>query len=246
MEIVINPKYNYLKDFIYTLPNIFHLQGETIYKSRNEIKVFTVGNLQLNVKQYKVPSFFNQLVYTFFRPAKVLRAYTYAFKLLEKGFDTPEPVAYILFKKAGLIHQSYLVTLQSPYSHNFYEFGKGSISEREDVVKALACYTAKLHDAEVYHCDYSPGNILFEKEGEQIHFTLIDINRMKFGRVSMEKGCANFSRLWGNTDFFYLLAYEYAQARCFDEDTCIQLIMKERNKFWKRYARRHPITFDLA
>lgn len=245
MKIVINPKYDYLKDFVYSIPENFASQGETIYKSRNEIKVFTVGNLQLNVKQYKVPSFLNRFVYTFFRPAKVLRAYTYAFKLLEKGFDTPEPVGYILSKDSGLISRSYFVSLQSPYSRNFYEFGKGSLSGREDIIKALAYYTARLHDSGIYHYDYSPGNILFEKKNEQIHFTLIDINRMKFGNVAMEEGCANFARLWGNPDFFHLLASEYAQARHFDVKTCIHLVMKERNNFWERYARRHPITFDL-
>lgn len=246
MEVVINPKYNYLKDFIYALPDIFYLQGETIYKSRNEIKVFTYGKLRLNVKQYKLPSYPNRVIYTFIRPPKVIRAYEYAFKLLEKGFDTPEPVAYIIFKKAGLISQSYFISLQSSYSRRLYEFGEGPLEGREDIVKALAHYTAKLHDAGIYHCDYSPGNILFEKTPDKICFTLVDINRMKFGNVTMEQGCANFARLWGNTDFFHLIAREYAQVRHFDVETCTHLIMKGRDAFWKRYARRHSMPFQLS
>lgn len=245
MEVIINPKYNNFKEFIYSIPAIFNLQGKTIYKSRNEIKVFTIDGLQLNVKQYKVPSLLNRFVYTFLRPAKVFRAYNYAFKLLDKGFDTPEPVAYIVFRKCGLIHQSYFISLQSPYSRRFYEFGEGDLQGREDIVRALACYTARLHDAGVYHCDYSPGNILFEKKDNKIFFTLVDINRMKFGPVSMEEGCANFARLWGKPDFFQLIGEEYAKARKLDMATCIRLIMANRNEFWKKYGRRHSIPFPM-
>lgn len=245
MKVVINPKYEYLKDFVYRLPEVFSSEGETIYKSRNEIKVFT-SPLPLNVKQYKIPSFFNRLVYTFVRPAKVLRAYRYAFELLNKGFDTPEPVGYILLKKYGLIHRSYFISIQSPYTRRFYEFGEGAVGEREDVVRSFARYTARLHEAGICHGDYSPGNILFEKKDGRICFTLVDINRMKFGKIGFEKGCANFARLWGHADFFRIVADEYARVRKFDPDDCFRLMMKKRNKFWKKYARSHPLPFDLG
>lgn len=245
MEVVINPKYDYLRDFIYRLPEVFSSEGETIYKSRNEIKVFN-RPLPLNVKQYKVPSFFNRLVYTFVRPAKVLRAYRYAFELLDKGFDTPEPVGYILFKKYGLIQRSYFISIQSPYARRFYEFGEGPVAGREDIIRAFARYTARLHEAGICHADYSPGNILFEKKDGQIRFTLVDINRMRFEETGFEKGCANFARLWGRADFFRIIADEYARIRKFDAGECFRLIMEERNKFWKKYKRAHPLPFDLG
>lgn len=245
MEVVINPKYDYLRDFIYRLPEVFSSEGETIYKSRNEIKVFN-RPLPLNVKQYKVPSFFNRLVYTFVRPAKVLRAYRYAFELLDKGFDTPEPVGYILFKKYGLIQRSYFISIQSPYTRRFYEFGEGPVAGREDIIRAFARYTARLHEAGICHADYSPGNILFEKNDGQIRFTLVDINRMRFEETGLEKGCANFARLWGRADFFRIIADEYARIRKFNAGECFRLIMEERNKFWKKYKRSHPLPFDLG
>lgn len=245
MEVVINPKYESLTDFVYRLPEIFSSEGETIYKSRNEIKVFE-SPVSLNVKQYKIPSFFNRLVYTFVRPAKALRAYRYAFELLEKGFDTPEPVGYILFKKYGLIHRSYFISIQSPYTRRFYEFGEGPVEGREDIIRAFARYTAGLHEAGICHGDYSPGNILFEKQNGQIRFTLVDINRMKFGEVGLETGCANFARMWGRPDFFRIVADEYARARHFDPHACFRLIMEKRNKFWKKYARSHSLPFDLG
>ena len=75
---------------------------------------------------------------------------------------------------------------------------------------AFAEFTARLHEAGILHLDYSPGNILYDKIGEEYHFSLVDINRMHFGEVDIKKGCANFARLWGQTPFFILLGKEYA------------------------------------
>lgn len=246
MEIVINPAYESLRDFITRLPAVFPREGETIYKSRNEIKVFEVDGFRLNVKQYHVPSPINRLVYTFFRPAKVYRAYRYAYRLLEQGFDTPEPVAYLMVRRCGLVGVSYFVSIQSPYARNFYEFGKGALYGREEIVAALGRYTARLHEAGIYHCDYSPGNILFDCDAQgKVVFTLVDINRMQFGRVSLEKGCANFARLWGKREFFRLVAREYAAGRGFDPEVCERRVMHYRDGFWRKHAKKHYISFEM-
>lgn len=71
------------------------------------------------------------------------------------------------------------------------------------------------------HRDYSPGNILFDKIDGEYHFMLVDINRMSFGKISIDMGCANFARLWGQKAFFELLAREYARARNTDEHTAL-------------------------
>jgi serine/threonine protein kinase len=243
-KVVIHPDYVCYADFIDRLPDIFHAEGETIYKDRNEIKVFEVNGVQINVKQYKVPIFINRIIYTFFRPTKAYRAYMYAFKLLAKGIDTPLPMAYIILKKSGLIHQCYFISLQSPYTRNMCEFGKGLVDDKISIIQRLARYAAKLHDVGIYHKDFSPGNILFQQTGDEVKFLLVDINRMKFGRVSIEKGCANFARLWGSADMFRLLAKEYAIARNADLDECTRWIFNYRKCFWKKYARKYDIPFD--
>lgn len=245
MKIIINPEYNYLTSFIHSLPNKFDSEGDVIYKSRNEIRVMDVDGLLLNVKRYKVPFILNRIVYTFFRAPKVVRAYEYAFKILKKGFCTPVPVAYIQGSKCGLIYDSYLITLQSECKRNFYEFGDGDWKNRADILRAFAIYTARLHEAGIYHKDYSPGNILFEKKEENIAFCLVDINRMYFGEINREKGCANFARLWGGEDMFRFLAKEYAQARNMDIIECTRLIFKYRVKFWKKYLKRHPAPYKM-
>ncbi|WP_321519738.1 lipopolysaccharide kinase InaA family protein [uncultured Bacteroides sp.] len=245
MKLILNPAFESLRTFVETIPQIFEKEGCTIYKDRNEIKVFKAGETELNVKRYKIPMLFNRFIYTFFRQSKGIRAFNYPQQVLEKGFETPEPIAYIEIKKWGLIHFSFFISVQSPYTHSFYEFGDATAEQYEEIVKAFARYTAKLHDAHIYHKDYSPGNILFDKVDGEYHFSLVDINRMSFGEVSKEKGCANFARLWGETNFFEILASEYAKTRGFDNEECIHLVLEARSKFWNKFKRKHPVDFDL-
>ena len=42
MKVVINPKYNFLTDFIYHLPGCFFKDGETIYQGRNILKKYDI------------------------------------------------------------------------------------------------------------------------------------------------------------------------------------------------------------
>lgn len=242
MKIVINPDYQRFAAFIRTLPERFDREGITIYKARNEIKVFEAEGVKLNVKRFKVPHFINRVAYTFFRPSKVLRSYTYAVELQARGGDTPPPVGYILFKKGGLIHYSYFISLQYDYEP-MYEPGKHPVAENADLFEAMARYTAWIHSRGIYHEDYSPGNILYKRTPEGIKFCLVDINRMRFGPVSVEKGCANFARLWGGEEVFRLLARTYAEARGADPEACLKWVLKAREQFWKRYGRRHEIPF---
>ena len=244
MKIIINPAYRHLTAFVESIPQRFSTEGETIYKSRNEIKVFETNGIKINVKQYKVPIFLNRIIYTFFRKTKAYRAYAYAFRLLAQGFETPSPVACIIIKKAGLIHLSYFISIQSPFTRIMYEFGKGTLDGRTTVIRCLAHYTAKLHDAGIYHKDFSPGNILFQQtDADTTQFSIVDINRMQFCPVSIRKGCANFARLWGNDDMFHLIAREYAAARHADIDDCTRWIFFYWKRFWKKYARFHKMPY---
>ncbi len=242
---MINPQYEYLREYVTHIPDCFEKEGRQIYAGRNLIKVMTVDGLEINVKRYAIPAFGNRIVYSFFRPPKGRRAFTYPEVLLQKGFETPVPIAYIEERSYGLIGHSYFISLQSSYQHNFYEFGNANIRDCADVIIAFARYTARLHEAGILHLDYSPGNILFDKVGQEYHFSLVDINRMSFGKISIKTGCANFARLWGQIPFFELLAKEYAIARGADETYCRELILMYRKKFWTRFAKKHKVKYKL-
>lgn len=242
---IINSKFKTLKPFVDSLPHIFEDNGETIYTGRNLIKVFDVDGLKVNVKRYGVPFFLNRIVYSYIRKPKGLRAYTYPSILLKAGINTPEPIAYIEQRKAGLISYSYFVSLQSSYKPYLYEIGNLEVDQIKELAEALALFTSDMHKNGIYHKDYSPGNILCgEKEGK-IDFCLVDINRMRFDEVSIEEGCANFARLWGQPSFFRYLAEVYALDRGADVQKCTELVMMYREKFWKSYARRKGVKYDL-
>ena len=55
MKVVINPKYNFLTDFIYHLPGCFFKDGETIYQGRNILKKYDIQGYRLIVKRFKRP-----------------------------------------------------------------------------------------------------------------------------------------------------------------------------------------------
>ena len=243
---IINPTYKALSSFINQIPDTFERSGKTIYTGRNLIKVFEVNGLKINVKRYGVPFFLNRIVYSFFRKSKGLRAYEYPFVLEQKKIATPEPIAYIEERKGGLIHYSYFISIQSSYKSLLYDIGNSEAHEIAPLLTALAKFTTHIHENEVYHKDYSPGNILVDKrEDGSFDFCLVDINRMKFGPVSIEVGCSNFARLWGQPSSFEFLAEEYARLRGGSLEQCKRNVMRARNKFWRRVAKKRGVKYNL-
>lgn len=241
MQVVLNPKYQYLRPWIEALPERFGYEGKVIYDARNQIRVIPADGLMLNVKRFCVPIWINRFVYKTFRKPKAVRAYENARVLQENGIATPEPIAYILTYKRGLLAESYLITVQIAFSRMFYEFGEHPLAGSEDIIKNFVHFTARMHELGIYHKDFSPGNILFGQVNGEWQFSVVDINRMKFGKIDIKKGCAAFARLWGNVAMMKLIAREYAADRHFDASLCEQLILKYWREFWKH---RNP-RFDL-
>lgn len=235
MKVLINPTYSFLEDFLKEIPSRFEKEGTVIYEGRNLIKVIEHQGVLLNVKRYCIPIFINRIAYTFFRKPKGERAFLYPSYLKERGIETPTPIAYIELSSFGLISYSYFISIHDAEKSTLYWIEEASAEEYIPIAQSLAEFTADLHEKGIYHLDYSPGNILYEKDEKgRFQFSLVDINRMQFGPVSVEKGCKNFARLWGNTHFFTLLAKAYAKARGADVEMCVDTVLKARDKFWKR------------
>lgn len=245
---LINKKYEHLRGWLERLPGDFEQLGEVIYDKRNQLRVITAPDGTLvNAKRYCVPHAINRVVYSLgIRQPKGLRAFTYPTRLLERGIATPEPIAYIEPRNAcGLLKETYFVSVQSQLRHTLYEVGDASEGTYEELAGALGRYTAMMHESKVLHLDYSPGNILWDKDEQGYHFAVVDINRMHFGQVDIGDGCAALRRLWGPKRFVELVARSYARARGFDEEEAVRLTMQAREAFWARYQRRHPVEFPL-
>ena len=252
-RLTVNPRYEHLRAFIEQIPATMESEGRYIYGGRRNLIVSMEApdGTQLNVKRFCQPRLPNRLIYsTGIRQPKGQRAFTYPAQLLAKGIETPEAVAYIEERNAlHLLRQCYFVSIQCPYSHLLYEMGDAQPRVYEPMAQALARFAAHMHEQEVLHRDFSPGNILWEY-GQQddktsFRFSIVDINRMEFGLVDIVKGCANFARLWGQPEWFVQLASDYAAARGADPQECIRLVLEARAKFWKPRARHFNLPYTL-
>lgn len=251
MKVTLNPRYESLREEISDLVKNFSTRGEVIYTGRNEIRVVdTADGTKLNVKRYRVPIWPNRLIYSLCRKPKGLRSFQYAPRLNGAGIDTPEAVAYVEQRRFGLIGLSYLITLQSPLTRRLYEFGDKAMSDPADIdiIRRLAHFTARMHEAGLLHRDYSPGNILFDIGNDgNVLFSVVDTNRMDFRKITLREGVENFARLWGQPEMFEILVDEYCIARGKPEmkEAARQWILDARKKFWDRFSRRHKVKFSL-
>jgi len=240
MKLVIHPEYNCFSDWLKNIPSFFSTQGETLYESRNELKVFDTDFGKVVIKSFKVPHIINRFAYSFLRFSKAERSYSYSMEIIKRGFNAPQPIAFIELFKTGLLSKSYYVSAYSDNSlmRNF-NFIKKITEEDVVILKAFARYTAELHEKEIYHTDYSPGNILYQKEGENVFFDLIDINRIKFKKVTEKMAYKTFHRMDLSIEMLEIVAREYALQRRMDVEKCIVEIKKQNLKTMQPYKSFH-------
>jgi hypothetical protein len=234
-RITVSPRYNEISQFIHSIPQIFHSQGITIYKARNEIKKFEVNGVQLTVKKYQKPHIINQIAYGIFRQSKAKRAYLYAHRLLETGIATPEPIAYIEQRYGWLLINAYFVSIFEDYPHILRELHDYTVKGNEPLLKAFASYTANMHSKDIYPVDYSPGNVLFDQQEDTFHFTLLDINRMRFEPVNQEMAACGFRRLHVKPEVLIAIATEYAKLRGYCIHSFVEQTQYYHTKFWKKH-----------
>ena len=244
-HILLAPDYQDCRKTVEEIIDRFSSDGAPVHLGRNSIKTFTTRLGVWNVKRYHKPNWINRIAYTWLRKPKGLRAFEYPQRVLAAGYETPAPIAYVEERQLGLLSYSYFVSEQCKYERRFYEFGGARVQDCQEILKSFAHFTAGLHEAGILHRDYSPGNILFDKIDGTWHFSIVDINRMRFGPVSIEKGCANFARLWGQPDWFRYLARAYAQERGADPNYCEHLVLQARYKFWKPRAKHNKLPYTI-
>jgi len=240
MNLVVHPDYKHLTDWLKEIPSFFSTQGETIYNKRNILKVFETDCGKIVVKSFRIPIVFNRFAYSFLRFSKAKRSYLYGLEIMKKGFDIPQPIAYLELFKIGLLSGSYYVSFHTDYlSMKYFSFIKKINEEDIDILRAFANFTAQLHDKGIYHKDYSNGNILFKKEGENILFHLIDLNRMQFKKVTEKMAYRAFHRLDLSIDMLEVVAKEYAFQRRMDVKKSIYEIKKLNLKTMRPYQSYH-------
>jgi len=208
-EVLINPHFSYLDDYINQIPNDFSSRGNVMHLGRNEVRRDAVKEQDITIKYFKKITLANRLIFATIRKSKAQRAYEHSKALNRKGFSSPEPVAYINTYKYGLLYKSFYISLYTTYKP-LKELLNLPISESEEGLKAFARFTSRLHKAGVLHDDYTIENVLYNFTGNEYDFSLIDNNRMRFRKYSYGRGLKNLERLKIPVDKMGIIAAEYA------------------------------------
>lgn len=220
--------------------NDFETTGKAVtIGQRNVIKSFKIDDLTVNVKSFKSPNVFNSFIYKYVRSSKAKRSFNYANKLIDCGVLTPFPIAYVENTSVLGLKNSYYISEHIDYDFEFRELiHKPQFSERENILRQFAAFTFKLHENNINFLDHSPGNTLIVKSETGYKFYLIDLNRMRFERMTFDKRMYNFRRLWLSKTMIKIISEAYAKLSQKSFEETYNLMLKHSRDFQLKINRK--------
>ncbi|MBV7268514.1 lipopolysaccharide kinase InaA family protein [Winogradskyella luteola] len=229
----INSDYIEYKDFLDDCIINFDTKGEVFgNQKRNSLKLFSKDSLTINIKSFKIPNIFNQIVYRFFRKSKAQRSFEYALKLKKLEIGTPDPIAYYEFSSLFLFKKSYYISEQLECDLTYRELiNDFEYEDYENILRQFTRFTFKLHEKGIEFLDHSPGNTLITKTDNGYSFALVDLNRMKFGPMDFDKRMKNFARLSKYKHMVEIMSDEYAKCIGKSYDEVFDVMWKEVKAF---------------
>jgi hypothetical protein len=240
LDVIIHPNYLQLQGAISILLVDFENKGEYLTKGdRNVIKKATVGGVTLTIKKFKTPSLFQGLVYQYLRKSKAKRSFEYAKQLIDAGIKTPFPIAYAEHFSGGL-KESYYVSEYVDYDLDFRVLNHNpTYPDRDEILRQFAAFTFQLHENNINFLDHSPGNTLIKiSENNTYDFYLIDLNRMKFETLPLEKRMHNMRRLWLSKKMIQVMSTAYARLCGADVSLVHALMLRYSKEFQGRVNRK--------
>jgi len=232
----INTNSGNLKKFLLDIKKYFKNSDDIIHKARNEIKIVKYNGKKFAVKSFKKPSLLKSIYYTK-TVSKANRSYKYSLIL---GNLTTNPIGYIEFFKKNRLSESFFVSEYFDYNWTIRDVLKDKFfSDKQNILKEFAKFTSQLHNKNILHLDYSPGNILIKKENNLYQFKVIDINRMKFKKLLIDDRLKNFSMLWASDDDMKVIIDEYARINNINRSYAISKAIKYsfRLKLFKNFKK---------
>jgi hypothetical protein len=219
--------------------------ADVIYRARNLIFRARLDGEEVAVKRFPVGSA-RSLLYRV-RATKAVRAFDHAVRLTELGVGTPRPLAAVDVRRGGRPVASYLCASFVPDFREARTLRSADAPDRAVLMERLGAFVGRLHEFGVLHRDLTSGNILLVPDAtrpEGLEFLLVDINRMRFGRVGVLGGIGNLVQLRLNDDGAVLAGY--CRERGLDASTLRRLYgcrlalrslkqdLKERTRPWRR------------
>lgn len=247
MKITLNPNYINQEKSILQLVSRFFDEGNLIVQgSRNTIKSNFLGNEKVNIKFFQKPGVIKSIIYSFFRSTKAKRSFDYANYLIKHNIQTPMPIAYIEERSnIGILGDSFYISQQIDYDFTIRELIHNPLfPNRNLILEQFTEFTFKMHEVKVNFLDHSPGNtLIIKKENGSYDFFLIDLNRMKFEDLSIEKRMDNFKKMWLSKQMVKVVAKKYAELSGQTVGKLHQILLEKtkafkgkiaRKKYWKR------------
>ena len=212
-----------------------------IYHSRNQVNIFMLSGEKIVVKRFRRPLLHQRFDYTFIRPSKAKRAYTYAMKLQALDISTPDPIACIEEYVWGLFRYGYLVT--SLCCDHDVRLLREEWEEHDALFDAVARFIVKMHEKGFLHGDTNLSNFLYHKTPEGYHITTIDINRSHFvEHPSREECLKSLVRLTHVRPALQKLVGRYAELRGWNPQESIKAVIGMLDHFERKRELRHKMT----
>lgn len=212
-----------------------------IYQGRNRVvRLDTSEAGPINIKEFRRPHLINRVIYGNIRQSKARRAYLNACRLLEMGFLTPQPIAWVEVTSNRLMSLSYLVTRQEDTLRDVRDLAVNPLRLR--LIDAIGMLMAQLHSQGVWMKDFSAGNILWHVDHvtDQIQLFLVDINRMKFNVHSRNRLMNNFRSISNDEAVLEQLAQAYSIHSSIPYEKVIAQANTARRRFALRQRLKHP------
>jgi serine/threonine protein kinase len=236
IKVCINDDYKQYASRINAIFSGEYTSDEVYCNGRNRVEKVTIDGHPFVVKRFVRVTWINRIIYGLFRKTKAERSYVYAQRLLERGIETPTPVAYADCKSFGIYRTSYYISEYVPHPslkelYDAHREHKMSDADYEELQREFVDFTSNLHKSQIVHKDYNPGNILVHHEADGYHFMLIDINRMSFkGTPGIKTSMTVFDRFGIDINNMRDILPRYANERNFDLEDCIMFAMLSRHK----------------
>lgn len=250
IKIVVNPAYEGLRPLAESLAATGRPCGaRMVYDERNSLYALpwpkgvngAPASGEIIVKDFHPPRLINSVVYTHLRKSKARRSYENALRLLDLGFNTPQPYAYVEVRRGlRLMRSYYLCAALTPDHLDMRYFD--TKSDLEPLLAALGDEMRRLHQAGVLVKDFSPGNVLYVRLADGTYsFSHIDLNRVEFGVQSRKRLAANFRAMACSPAEVELLADAYANATGLPRDHVRHVAADQYARFMRRVERKRAL-----
>lgn len=203
------------------LPPDFPVMEKTEHpvKDSRSVAAFRSGDGRFFVKIYKFRKLVHALKYAF-RTPRAFRCFAAAGRLRNNGFATPEAVAAAVRYRFGVPTRQILLTAALPEDTVFLdrELAAAEPDAALAILRELAAFAARLHQAGLLHGDLSLRNI-YRVPGDK-KFGLIDLDGLLIARMPLRRTAAV-------NELARILASAFrVSANLRDRDACVREVLK--------------------